>query len=168
MAPTVCPQVSHSRWLHQRASSTRGDWRLDRRALAWCDLGLSSLECFRSRITQPSSSLPGREQPRHADFSKKLLTIVFTSTPCPGVVVQLLRRVSLFAPAPCPPRTAACQASLSFTSSWRLLRLMSIESVMPSNHLILSHPLLLPSIFPSIRGFSNESVLCISSLCFED
>ena len=60
------------------------------------------------------------------------------------------------------PWTAACQASLSFTISWSLLKLMSIESVMPSNHLILCHTLLfLPSIFPSIRGFSNESVLCI-------
>ena len=52
--------------------------------------------------------------------------------------------------------------SLSFTSSWSLLKLMSIESVMPSNHLILCHPLLpLPSIFPSIRVFSNDSVLCL-------
>ena len=54
-------------------------------------------------------------------------------------------------------------ASLSFTLSWSLLRLMSIELVMPSNHLILCYPLLLlPSIFPSIRVFSNESALCIS------
>ena len=60
------------------------------------------------------------------------------------------------------PWTAGRQASLSITSSWSLLKLMSIESVMPSNHLILCHPLLLPpSIFPSIRVFSNESVLCI-------
>ena len=60
------------------------------------------------------------------------------------------------------PWTAACQASLSITNSWSLFKLMSIESVMPSNHLILCHPLLLPpSIFPSIRVFSNESVLCI-------
>ena len=60
------------------------------------------------------------------------------------------------------PWTAARQASLSFIISWSLLKLMSIESVMPSNHLILCHPLLLlPSIFPSIRVFSNESVLCI-------
>ena len=58
--------------------------------------------------------------------------------------------------------TAACQASLSITSSWNLLKLMFIESVMPSNHLILCCPLLLlPSIFPSIRVFSNESVLPI-------
>ena len=60
------------------------------------------------------------------------------------------------------PWTAACQASLSITISQSLPRLMSIESVMPSNHLILCHPLLLlPSIFPSIMVFSNESVLCI-------
>ena len=60
------------------------------------------------------------------------------------------------------PWTAACQASLSITNSQSLLKLMSIESVMPSNHLILCCPLLLlPSIFPSIRVFSNESALCI-------
>ena len=72
------------------------------------------------------------------------------------VVVQALSRVQLFA----TPWTAACQASLSFTISWSLLKLMSIESVMPPKHLILCCPLfLLPSIFLSIRGFSNESGL---------
>ena len=65
-------------------------------------------------------------------------------------------------PTPCDPWTAARQASLSFTVSPSLLKLMSIESMMPSSHLILCHPLLLlPSIFPSIRVFSNESVLRI-------
>ena len=60
------------------------------------------------------------------------------------------------------PWTAAIQASLSFTFSWSLLKLKSIESMMSSNHLILCHPLLLlPSIFPSIRVFSSESALCI-------
>ena len=60
------------------------------------------------------------------------------------------------------PWTAACQTSLSITNSQSLLKLMSIVSVMPSNHLILCHPLLLPpSIFLSIRIFSNESALCI-------
>ena len=59
------------------------------------------------------------------------------------------------------PRTAAHQASLSTTNSWSLLKLMSIELVTPSNYLILCPPLLLPSIFPSITIFSNESVLCI-------
>ena len=72
--------------------------------------------------------------------------------------VQSLSHVRLFA----TPWTAARQASLSNTNSRSLLKLMSIESVMPSNHLILCHPLLLPSsIFPSIRVFSNESVLLI-------
>ena len=56
--------------------------------------------------------------------------------------------------------TTTCQASLSITNSWSLLKLMSIKSVMPSNHLILCHPLL-PSVFPSIKVFSNESVLRI-------
>ena len=60
------------------------------------------------------------------------------------------------------PWTEARQASMSITNSWRLLKLMSIESVMPSNHLILCRPLLLPpSIIPSIRVFSSESALCI-------
>ena len=60
------------------------------------------------------------------------------------------------------PWTAACQASLSFTISQSLLRLMFTESVMPSSHLVLCHPLLLlPSIFPSIRVFSNKVALCI-------
>ena len=72
--------------------------------------------------------------------------------------VQWLSHVQLFA----TPQTAARQASLSITNSWSLLKFMSIESVMPSNHLILCRPLVLPpSIFPSIRVFSNESVLHI-------
>ena len=79
------------------------------------------------------------------------ITSVFSS-------VQLLSCVWLFVTS----RTAGCQASLSFTISWSLLKFMSLESVMPSNHLILCHPLLLlPSIFPRISAFSNESVLPI-------
>ena len=82
---------------------------------------------------------------------KKKLTYTNPSVP-------LLRRVRLFA----TPWTTAHQASLSIINFQSLLKLMFIESVMPSNHLILCHPLLLPpSIFPSIRVFSNESVLCI-------
>ena len=68
------------------------------------------------------------------------------------VVVQLPSHLQLFVTS----WTAACQASLSFTISWSLLKLMSVESVMPSNHLILCHPLLLPSIFPRIGVFSKE------------
>ena len=72
--------------------------------------------------------------------------------------VQLLSHVRLFV----TPWNAARQASLSITNTWSLLKLMSIESVMPSNHLILCHPLLLlPSIFPSIRVFSSQSALHI-------
>ena len=72
--------------------------------------------------------------------------------------VQSLSHVRLFA----TPWTAACQASLSITNCWSPPKPMSIESVMPSNHLILYRPLvLLPSIFPSIRVFSNESALRI-------
>ena len=72
--------------------------------------------------------------------------------------VQPLIRVQLFAT---PHATTACQAFLSITNSQSSPKLMSIESVMPSNHLILWSPLLLPSILPSIRVFSNESALCI-------
>ena len=78
-----------------------------------------------------------------------IITIQFSS---------VLSHVWLFA----TPWTAACQASLSISNTQSLPKLMSIESVMPSNHLILCRPLfLLPSIFPSIRVFSNESSLCI-------
>ena len=69
----------------------------------------------------------------------------------------MLSQVQLFV----TPWTAAHQASLSFAISWSLLKLMSTELVMPSNRLILCCPLLLPSIFPSIRVFSNELALCI-------
>ena len=93
------------------------------------------------------------------------LTITtLTSISCPNhpsgsqfSSVQLLSCVRLFE----TPWTAVHQVSLSITNSWSLLKLISIESVIPSSHLILCHPLLLPSIFPSIRVLSNESVLCI-------
>ena len=75
-----------------------------------------------------------------------------------SLVVQLVSSVWLFV----TPWTAAHQASLSITNSWSLLKLMCIESVMPSNHFILCHPLLLPpSTFPSIMVFSDESVIHI-------
>ena len=87
---------------------------------------------------------------------KVLLRRAFSSAQFSSV--QSLSRVRLFA----TPWTAARQASLSITNSQSLPKLMSIESVMPSNYLILCHPLLLlPSIFPSIRVFSNESALRI-------
>ena len=71
--------------------------------------------------------------------------------------VQSLNSVQLFV----TPWTAARQSSLSITNSRSLLKLMSIESVMPSSHLILCHPFLPPSIFPRVRVFSKESVLCM-------
>ena len=87
---------------------------------------------------------------------KKLGAILIFKLPFSSV--QSLSREQLFA----IPGTAAHQASLSFTSSWSLFKLMSIESVKPSSNLILCRPLLLlPSIFPRIRVFPNESVLCI-------
>ena len=76
------------------------------------------------------------------------------------LLLLLLSCVQLFV----TPWTTACQASLSFTISQSVLKLMSIESVMPSSHLMLCHPLLLPSMFPSIRVFSNELALQIKVL----
>ena len=78
------------------------------------------------------------------------------------IVDLSLSCVQLFA----KPWTAACQASLPFTISWNLVKLMSFESMMSSNHFVLYCPLLLlPSIFPSIRVFSNESALRIRAKC---
>ena len=107
----------------------------------WPDLGHPGQEETASRFRSCSW--------RNHYFKAK---IVFSQS------VQSLSRVRLFA----TPWTAARQASLSITNSRSLLKLMSTESVMPSNHLILCCPLLLPpSISPSIRVFSNESVLLI-------
>ena len=106
--------------------------------------------CFFLRpevVTAPSLSVGG----------PTLFLVVPPAHPPVLAVVELLSCVRLFA----TPWTAARQASLSITNSWSLLKLMSIESVMPSNHLILCHPLLLPSILPSIMVFSNESALRI-------
>ena len=87
-----------------------------------------------------------------------LTTILWNKYYCHLVQFNSVSHVQLFA----PPWTTAHQASLSITNSWSIPKFMSIESVRPSNHLILCRPLLhLPSIFPSIRVFSNESVLCI-------
>ena len=100
-------------------------------------------------INSPDSSLRGITQHDLAILPKITESIVF---------VQLVSCVRFFV----TPQTAACQASLSCTISWGLLKLMSIGSMMPSNHLILCRPIcLLPSIFPSIMVFSNELVLHI-------
>ena len=94
-------------------------------------------------------------------MSQEVITSQVASQPAHQALlssVQSLSHVRLIA----TPWTAGLQASLSITNSLSSLKLMSVESMMPSNHLILCHPLLLlPSIFPSIRVFSNESVLCI-------
>ena len=113
-----------------------------------CLLSSFSFHCWFFFLTWPSEALSCTCVAQ--EFGKNLyLTLV---------VVQLLSHVLLFV-TPC---TAGCQASLSFTISQSLLKLMSIESVMPSSHFILCHSLLLlPSVFPSICVFSNESVLPI-------
>ena len=115
----------------------------------------SSILAWRIPWTEEAGGLQsmGLQRVRHdwINLACTQLYHMFTS-------VQLLSRVQLFV----TPWTAACQASLSITNSWSISKLMSIKSVMPSNHLILCCPLLLlTSIFPSIRVFSNESALHI-------
>ena len=123
-----------------------------------CSLPGSSVHgIFQARILEwvAISFLRGSSWPRDWTWvsctAGRLFTSVFYSSG------QLLSCIRLFA----NPWTAASQASTSIFNSRSLLKFMSIESVMPSNYLILCHPLLLPSIFPSIRVFSNESVLHI-------
>ena len=105
--------------------------------------------CVLSRMglfATPDSSI-------HGIFQARILGVGCISS---VQFIQSLSRVQLFA----TPWNEARQASLSVPNSWNLLKLMSIESVMPSHHLILCHPLLLlPSIFPSTKVFSNESAL---------
>ena len=91
-------------------------------------------------------------------ITEKNVFLIYEMSHHKFVAVQWLRSVQLFA----IPWTAARQASLSFTISWSLLKLISIDSAMPFNHLVLSRPLLLlPSVFPSIREFFSESPLRI-------
>ena len=111
------------------------------------DLPDSGNPCLLYLLDWQLGSLPlaPLEKPQHEVY-----------TPFQFISVQLLSHVQLFV----TPWTAACQASMSITAAQSLLKLMSVESVISSNHLTLCHPLLLlPSIFPSIRVFSNESVL---------
>ena len=89
------------------------------------------------------------------DIQQTRYKFIYTSVQFSSV--QSLSHIRLFA----TPWTTAHRASLSTTNSWSLLKLMSVELVMPSNHLILCHSLLLPSIFPSTRVFSSESILHI-------
>ena len=117
-----------------------------------------------SQISQFSFSLPNNRhclpyypQCKEAKKTRILPVVMFGFCFSQLSSVQLLSCARLFA----TPWSAACQASLSITNSWSLLKLMSIELVMPSNHLILCRSLLPPSIFPNLRVFSNESVLCI-------
>ena len=126
---------------------------LHRMSLLFSSSLLPSIDLFLLSFSLPSSLLPSflLLLPPSVLFPNKHLALV--------VVIQSLSHVPVWCET---PWTTAHQASLSFTNSWSLLKLMSIESVMPPNHLILCHPLLvLPSIFPSIRVFSNELVLLI-------
>ena len=129
--------------------------------ISWCLLKLMSIEkwCHLTNSCSVSILLPS-SFPALGNF---LMSWFFTSGGwgigvSASASVQSHNSAQLFA----TPWTAACQASLSITNSWSLLKLMSIKSVMPSNHLTFCHPLLLLlSILHSIRVFSKESFLCI-------
>ena len=121
-----------------------------------CGRGHSPGASFHSHPLSEMCSLLPTSPSSH--LSLVSLSIVFLLTRLFPLLFQSLSRVLLFV----TPWTVAHQASLSVAISWSLLKFMSTESVMPSNHLILCHPLLLPpSIFPSIRAFSSESALPI-------
>ena len=147
-------------------SGLAGWWWEGFRAWRWssvkrcCSLGRTGITQFqeepRSRVVLVSVSMGHLGMEREwANVRQKGMPLAYTVQ---FSSVQPLSRVWFFA----TPWIVACQASLSITNSRSLLKLMSIESVMPSNHLILCRPLLLlPSISPSIRVFSHESVLCI-------
>ena len=122
---------------------------------SWSYWGICLLQTFAPSVQFPL--VPSRVSGLPPCESANLHAIAFMKQSSSVSSFQSLSRVQLFA----TPWTAARQASLPITNSRSLLKLMSIESVMPSNHLILCHSLLLPSIFPSIRVFSNESVLHI-------
>ena len=119
---------------------------------------LKSLQMVTATMKLKDSSPRNKSYDKHRQHIKKQRHYFANKDPCHFSSVQSLSHVWLFAAS----LTAACQAPVSIINSWSLPKLMSIELVMPSNHLILCHPLLLlPSIFPSIRVFSSESVLCI-------
>ena len=116
--------------------------------------------CLLSFPSFPAFSLPQHQDIyQRVDSSHQVAKVLELKLQHQLTSVQSFNHVQFFA----TPWTATCQASLSITNSLSLLKLMSIESVMPSNpHPLSSHPLLLPpSVFSSIRIFSNESVLCI-------
>ena len=152
LCPALCDPVDCS----SPGSSVHGI--LQSRILEWV-----AIQCKvknrekRKRQTRGSKRTRGKKE-FSLQFRKGLLMTVNILIPIQFISVQSISHVQLFA----NPWTAARQSSLSITNSRSLLKLMSIESMMPANHLILCRPLLLPpSIFPSIRVFSNESVLCI-------
>ena len=125
-------------------------------------MGFSRQECWSELLCPPPGDFPnpGAEPMPPVVLALQVDYLLLSHQESPYDIqfssAQLLSHVLLFA----IPRTAAHQASLFITNSQSLLELTSIESVMPSNHLILCHhPLLLPSVFASIRVFSNESVL---------
>ena len=144
LCPTFCDPMDHS----PPGSSVHGI--LQASILGWVAMPSSRGSSWpRDRIWVSVISCTGRWVLYHSCHLGSPINI-FSS-------VQSLSRVRLFV----TPWIAACQASLSITNSQSSLRLTSIESVMPSIHLTLCHPLLLPPIPPSIRVFSNESTLCM-------
>ena len=149
-APILWPPDPKT-WLIGKDLDAGKDWRQEekrgRQRIRWLDDIIDTTDRSLSKLQEiVKDGMPG------------MLQSMGSQSQTASQSVQSLGHVRLFV----TPWTAACQASLSITISWSLLKLMSIESVMPSNHLILCCPLLLlPSTFPNIRVFSNELALCI-------
>ena len=134
-------------------------WTVARQAA----LGFSRQEYWSGLLCPPPGYLPN-PRPEAKSLESLALAGGFLPLSLPGKpsLTHQFNSVTQSCPTLCDPRTAAHQSSLSIITAQSLFKLMSIKLVMPSNYLILYHPLLLlPSIFPSIRVFSNESVLRI-------
>ena len=164
--PKTCP--FHYRGLECKSRKSRDTW--SNRQIWPCSTKWSSAKANRvlpRECTGHSKQrLPTTQEKttcgHHQMFNTEIRLIIFFAAKDGEAQSVQFSSVTQLCPTLCDPWTPACQASLSIANSWSLPKLMSIELVMTSNHLILCPPLLLsPSIFPSIRVFSNESVLHI-------
>ena len=158
----ACLWASDSHWplLWDQSSHTASWERVSKFLALWLETEKCNKITVHSHDVLGCLLLPLVWRAQKTRTQKTGFVVVWVSRAIPARIssVQSLSRIQLFV----TPWTEACQASLSVTNSWSLLKLMSTELLMPSKHLILCHPLLLPpSIFSSIRVFSNESILRI-------
>ena len=151
---TMCSACASPRWLSSNpASHPQHCWHWRQGHSLWTGLSCALQASYSAASLTSAHQTPLAHATSHASFYNQRCLQTLPDAPWGHNLSSLysFSRVKLFV----TPWTAACQASLSITNSWSLIKLMSILSVMPSNHLILCHPLLLlPSIFPSTGVFS--------------